>query len=426
MPSAMDSSRMVDTARHLLGHPALTSAPRKHDPFDTYLAELVNEVVEKLAARAEGILVRLPLRDPNTPDTSDLDFLVFASVDALLPARLALNGTRQYDCPIDLIWLPVANLDKASDFAANGVLPHRLLGSEVVWDRSGRVAEFVSDVRRQFDQPAAQRRRLHGFSELARYAVEEIGISWDFPPIALFWLHMAHAACLAMAVDGTRGLCANVYTRPFDYLPNIDATGDFDISEDFEVGLRLDVDPSALVEPLRGMHRIVTQRCPEPDWPAAMRPTTRYEYRYFSSHRELEWRLRVADELTRKGQHPAAVFYLRFWAYSLARVAMVHRRAAEGRDVSFVRPARAVRPDLAAYCPDLLPPLEQILSGGKMVTIDDIQSGVERLRGLRNRIFDNLSARSIELPDRANWEPCKPPPTDAQRRPECVPGGIEQ
>ncbi len=115
----------------------------------------------------------------------------------------------------------------------------------------------------------------------------------------------------------------------------------------------------------------------------------------------------------RRGQEPAAVFYLRFWAYSLARVAMVHRRAAEGRDVSFVRPARALRPDLAAYCPELLVPLEQILSGGTTITIIDIQIGIERLCRLRDQIFENLSTRSVKLPDRSSWEPCKPPPTDA-------------
>ncbi len=413
MSSAIDSARIPTAVQDVQTCRTHKASRREYDLFETYLTELVNEVVEKLAARAEGIAVRVPLRDPHTPDTSDLDFLVFASVDALLPARLSLKGKRPFDCPVDLIWLPVANLDNPRDFAANGLLPHRLLSSEVVWDRCGRVTEFVNAVRTHFGQPDVQQRRLHGFSELARYTVEEIGISWDFPPIALFWLHMAHAACLAMAIDGNGGLCANVYTRPFDHLPDVDSTDGFDFSQEFVETLRLNLNPGALVEPLRQMHGIVTQRCLEPAWPAVMRPTTRYEYRYFSSQHELEWRIRVAEELMRRGQDSAAVFSLRFWAYSLARVAMVHRRAAEGRDVSFVRPARAVRPDLAAHCPELLPHLEQILSGDTTVTIDDIRRGIERLLRLRTQIFQDLSARSVSLPERTRWEPCKPPPSEA-------------
>ncbi len=71
-----------------------------------------------------------------------------------------------------------------------------------------------------------------------------------------------------------------------------------------------------------------------------MRAVTRAEYAYTLDARELDWRIQVAEEMADDGFPEAALYYLRFWAYSLARIPMVWQSALEGKDIPFLRPER--------------------------------------------------------------------------------------
>ena len=156
------------------------------------------------------------------------------------------------------------------------------------------------------------------------------------------------------------------------------------------------------------MHAVISERFPEPQWPAAMRQMTRFEYRYFSSAEELEWRLAVAEEMISRGSPPAAVFYLRFWAYVLARVPMVHQRAREGVDVSFVRPSKAIRPELERLCPEVLRDLSSVLGGDRELGRDDLSRSLEHLDRLRHRTLALLAARGFQLDGLRQWRPYEP------------------
>ena len=100
--------------------------------------------------------------------------------------------------------------------ATRGWVPHRLLTSDLVWD-CGREMTGAQEIEGHMYRATLQK-RTGVFLEIGFQTVREIGIAWDFPALALFWLHMGHAACLAALLDGMRRLCPNVYTRPLDYL----------------------------------------------------------------------------------------------------------------------------------------------------------------------------------------------------------------
>ena len=156
------------------------------------------------------------------PKTSDLDLLVFGQVNGLIPQRLRLPIDKDSVLMVDVIWLSPGTLDDPEAFATNGVIPHRLLTSHVVFDRTGYATRQREAVSRLIYRSDIQQKRVSGFLELGSYAVREIGVTWDFPGLALFWLQTACAACLAALCDGEQILCPNIYTRPFDWLRQVE------------------------------------------------------------------------------------------------------------------------------------------------------------------------------------------------------------
>ncbi len=337
------------------------------------------------------MLVRSPAVDPDLPDTSDLDFLAFADADDVYPERLALPGRApEHDRPIDVTWVPSRWLEGPEELAARGLIAHRLVTSDLVWWRDDRIAEQCRSVANALYAPRIHERRVAGFMQMGFLTVREIGVTRDFPALALFWLHMAYAACAAAALDGARRLCPNVFTRPLDYLPELEERVAPGLHTRWIRDLCLDADPVRLVSAVRRVHAALISRFPEPAWPAAMADSTRREYRYWSRAEELEWRIRAAEEMVRRGRAPAAVYYLRFCAYALARVPMVHARAGEGRDVSYLRPEGAVRPELERLCPEVLGDLTLALAGEESPAPDRVQHALAALLEFRERTREHL------------------------------------
>ena len=235
-------------------------------------------------------------------------------------------------------------------------------------------------------------------------------MTWDFPGLALFWLQTACAACLAALCDGVHLLCPNIYTRPFDWLRQVEEQYAVQLEGSFIRCLHLETDPLALIAPLRRIHQCVSSRFPEPDWPPSIRSSTRSEYRYFLDQDELDWRIRVAGELAASGDPAAATYYLRFWSYALCRIPMIYRCAQEGRDVSFMRPERAVRPALEADCPEILDDLSSILSGCPPVTVKDVKISLEMVLEFRELTLSLLETRGIKLRGLPEWQPFDPAP----------------
>lgn len=355
---------------------------------------------ERLSTRAEAVLVRDPVIDTDAPDTSDIDLLALGTAEDYLPERIEIPGLRR----IDVMWLARGELADLGTLAAKGLIPHRILSSRILFDRTGVLTRQRDALARMFPEPKIRATRISGLLEMGYATVREIGVSWDAPEIAFFWLHMAHAACIAALGDGLGQLCPNVYTRPTASLREIDRLLGTAETERMARSLRLDTDPAAMVAPLRNLHTALTQRFPEPDWPDAMREMTRWEYRYFSAPAELDWRIRIAEELAARGDRAGAVFYLRFHAYALARLPLVHARARAGGDENFLRPSQRVGAGFARLCPDLAEDLAGLLTGGTMDRAG-VEAALSDLLDFRARILSHLGAAGVILPELPAWEP---------------------
>ncbi|MHC4257938.1 MAG: hypothetical protein ACYSUH_06080 [Planctomycetota bacterium] len=371
--------------------------------------ELLRQIIAQLSSQAEAILIRDPVMDTHCPLTSDIDVLAFREDAGLLPERLYLSELP--DAPmLDVIWLSKNALRDPEQFAQYGLLPHRLLSSKIIYDKEGFISHSRKAVQKKMYQPDIQLKRIMGILQLADETVREIGVTWDFPAMALFWLHMSYTVCLAAVCDGMRILCPNMYTRPFNFMADIEEKYQPVMKRIFIDALHLEARPIKAINLLRSIHKHVSARYPEPEWQENMREDTRYEYRYFLSEEELKWRIQVAEEMVSRVNPYAAVYYLRFWAYALSRIPMVYHRAQEGIDVSFLRPERAMRPDLEKNCPEVLDDLAEILSGQSQVTINDITHSLDMLFTFRDKTLDILISQGIELSEVPEWQPFKPPP----------------
>ncbi len=151
------------------------------------------------------------------------------------------------------------------------------------------------------------------------------------------------------------------------------------------------------------MFRSISSRYSEPVWPHAMRAVTRAEYAYTLDGRELEWRIQVAEEMADEGFPEAALYYLRFWAYSLARIPMVWQSALEGKDIPFLRPERRVKLALQELCPDVLEHLRTILGGE--VPLDQVHSGLENSIKWRALAVGPARSRGTHPQDVKQWRP---------------------
>jgi hypothetical protein len=184
-----------------------------------------------------------------------------------------------------------------------------------------------------------------------------------------------------------------------------------------ETGLRLEAQfvetlglghAAGLAHSLRRIHALVASRFPEPHWPAAMPASTIFEYRYSLSAEELEWRLRVAAEMAEAGEHAAAAYYLRFWAYTLICIPMVHAQAEMGRGVSFLRPGRAFLPLLRAACPEVIDDVAAVMGGERGVTRGEVERGLVNLAAFRALTVNWLRDRAIDVGQLRPWTPFQP------------------
>lgn len=365
-------------------------------------------MIGTVASRSLAILIRNPPVDSRLPDTSDLDFVALADIDDLRSERLHLPAPDGTTVMTDLTWLPWAWVSDPEVAATRGWVPHRLLSSILIWDSGKDIARHCQQIDRHMYRADIQQKRIGVFLDIGFETVREVGITWDFPALALFWLHMGHAACLAAMLDGTRLLCPNVYTRPFDYLDEFALLAYPDLRRRWIEALHLEADPEQVIPALRRIHASVAGRFPEPSWLESIREGTRFEYRYWLSPEELDWRISVAREMIGRGDSAAALYYLRFCAYAIARIPVVHARAGEGRDVSFLRPEKAMLPELRSLVPEIIDDLASILAGTRRLDVEAVKSSISMLDIVRDRTVQYLHARGIPIPEPKPWEPYQP------------------
>lgn len=329
--------------------------------------------------------------DADARPDADLDLLVFDAADELWVERQPLPGGGS----LDLLRLPAALLADPARLAAMGLITHRLLSAEPVADDSGRAVQ--AEVRARWREPASIAPRLAAFLDMGWLTVREVGVTGDWPALARFWLHMAQAAALATLADAQGLACPNVYTRPLHWARRV--APDLEPTMVRQLGLD-DTDPAAAAQALRALHAQVTARCPEPAWPAALREATRREWRYWAAPAELAERLAAAAAMPA----PDAVFYLRYAAYSLLRVAMLHQRALEGwpRHIPFIRPETELRPDLDRHHPGLVPLAERVFGQPSPAAV---ARALAATQALQQDVLAQLVQAGLPVPDRRPWLP---------------------
>lgn len=360
-------------------------------------------IAARLAPRATAIFIRQTVYEHQVDDNDDIDLLAFGAVEELIVERAwppALSGPS-----LDIIWLPAAWLDEPVRLARYGLITHRLLSSNLLWAADARVAALSSAVKALYAVPEHQQARLVGYLDMAGLTVREIGITWDFPPLALFWLHMAWVACLAAMLDGAGALCPNIYTRPLPYARQLEALGAEPQAAPLTQALRLADDVPRLVTLVRQAAATVQRQVNEPAWPEVIRPATRAEFRYWLDAAETEERIRTAHQMAAGGDIAGAVWYLRFCAYSLARLPLVQEHALEGTPTAFGRPARAMRLALERTCPEIVPLIGRILGGPLPLTSSDISDALAQLQRLRQQAATWLARFDFDLTACPPWQP---------------------
>ena len=331
--------------------------------------------------------------------------MALAEIEDVCSERLLLAAPDETPRMIDVTWLPWVLVSDPEVAATRGWIPHRMLSSDVVWDSGRDIVRHCREIGRHMYRAGIQQKRIGLFLDIGFQTVREIGITWDFPALALFWLHMGHAACLAAMTDAMRRLCPNVYTRPFDYVDEVERQAYPGLRRQWIEALHLDADLVEMIPLLKRTHAIVASRFPEPDWPAGIQASTRFEYRYWLSAEELDWRIRAALEMMRRGDSAAAIFYLRFCAYAIARIPMVHARTLEGRNVSYLRPEMAVRPELERLVPEVIDDLDLVLAGRRGMDVKTVKRSLTMLGTFRDSVLNYLNACGTPVPESEIWEP---------------------
>jgi hypothetical protein len=72
---------------------------------------------------------------------------------------------------------------------------------------------------------------------------------------------------------------------------------------------------------------------------------------------------------------------------------MVHARALEGSDVSYLRPERAVLPVLQQSCPEVLDDLNLVFAGAQAPTVALVEESLSGLQRFRELVLDVLQRR---------------------------------
>ena len=112
-------------------------------------------------------------------------------------------------------------------------------------------------------------------------------------------------------------------------------------------------------------------------------------YEYTIAPIETEYRIKAAKAMIEKRDSANAVFYLRFWAYCLARCPIIQAEAMEGKNPAFYVPFDPLMKSLQKSCPEIIDDL-MLIMGPKL----DRAQADESIRNTAD--FRSLVAKIVE------------------------------
>ena len=338
-----------------------------------------------------GILCRKPLMDEDLPGVSDVDLLSIWDKPEEYPERITVMGHsgRVY---VDVLWIPAAAMLDPVTAAGYRMLPHLLMESEIVWMRSDATRTMVDQIRLTMYEKRVWERRLGSLLGFGDAALMEASRNLDFPPASLFYLQTASSYYLIALSDCLKQSIMSLLNRPIAKIRKMDALIGIGLEELLVASLHLDRDPSASLAAMRNLYDVVNARCSTRQV-KGVSARTRGHYDYSISSDELEYRLMVANALLESGDPANANYYLRFWAYSLARCPVVLEEAGKGKNPSFYVPFRPLKESLLTACPEALDDVTLIMGGD--VSKDEAGESVRGTTDLRKIIVSQIEKRGL-------------------------------
>ena len=352
------------------------------------------EAARELQPASLGILCRRPILDEDCPEVSDIDLLSIWEEPEEQPERMTVEGPLGTTF-VDVLWVPASKMLDAVEAAGYKILPHLLLESETVWTRSETVGELIEGVRLKAYEKEVWEKRIASQIGFADAALHEAVINLEFPPAALFFLQTAHSYYLMALANCHRKSTMGIVTKPIAKLRRIEE-GRRDLEERLVANLRLESSPLGALEALDRIYRAVAARCSGAKVPGVA-GRTRGHFAYTLAPAELHYRESVAAALNWRGEHAAANFYLRFWAYSLSRCPIVLEEARQGRNPSFYVPNRRLKESLLTACPEIIDDVEVVLGG--QLTRTEAEASVEGTKRLGQVVAEEIRSRGFRLED---------------------------
>jgi len=331
------------------------------------------------------------LVDEDCPEVPEIDLLSIWGRTEEYPQRIAVDTSlgRVY---VDVLWIPVSAMIDPLEAAGYRMLSHLFLESETVWTRSSFIDPLIDQIKASSYEKTIWEKRLGSQLSFGDSALQEATRNLDFPAGAMFFLQTAHAYYMTVLADALKISVMSLLTRPMTKLKRMAEETGCALGEILMVNLHLDNEPSASLGALRRVYDAVSARCASQRI-QGMNERTWGHYAYSISSLELEYREAVAAALMRKRDYANANFYLRFWAYSLARCPVVSEDARQGKKPSFYVPFSAFKESLTTVCPEIIEDVSLILGGE--LTRDEVEASINGTAYFRQLVVEKILEKGL-------------------------------
>ena len=362
-------------------------------PREAALKQAAQKIMQELKPKALAIFHRKPLIDPEYPDVSDIDITAIWTQREEQPERIVID-TPEGRVFIDVLWVPVSKMLNAEEAASYKTLPHLLLESEPLYVQTDTVQSIIDNIKQKtYEQTVWEHRIGHqlGFGDAA---FEEAKKNLNFPPAALFFLQTAHANYIVALADSLKQSTMSLLTRPVTKLKQMTANSNPYLATNMETTLHLDVDPSPSISALKRIHLAVYQKCAQKQ-PYGVSNRTLGHYTYTLSPIETDYRLSFATALIKNNDLANANFYLRFWAYSLARCPAVLHEANQSKKPSFYVPIESLKTSINIELPKILDDIKTIMGGD--ITDQEIHESIKDTIKFKDQIVNQIQKSGINI-----------------------------
>jgi hypothetical protein len=337
------------------------------------LLEASEKIREQLEPYSLGILTRKPLVDEDCPEVSDLDVISIWESPEEMPERRVVN-TKQGRKFVDILWIPAAKIFDTQDAASYKILPHLLLEYTSLWMRSSAVNDVIENIKDHTYDNETWQTRIHHQINFGEAALEEAKKNIAFPPATLFFLQTAHSYFGMTLADSLKRSTMSILTRPMTKIQQIANMTNTNLDNLMRKNLHIEYNPKDSLLALRRVFNKVSAKCVG-NRLMGTSLRTRGHFEYSLSSLELEYREIVTKALISNRDFANANFYIRFWAYSLARCPIVLEEARQGRKPSFYVPFDPLSESVKATCPEILDDLKIILGG--TLSTQEVQHSID-------------------------------------------------